>query len=121
MGIDESVFEKETIHIHIPEGAVPKDGPSAGITLLTAITSLLTNKKVKPFLAMSGEITLRGKVLAVGGIKEKILAAKRAGMKEIILCKMNRKDVEEINPDFLGNLKFHYVDKMSEVLDIALV
>ena len=120
LGIENSVFEKETIHVHVPEGATPKDGPSAGITMLTAITSLLTNKKIKPFLAMSGEITLRGKVLPVGGIKEKILAAKRSGMKEIILCKMNRKDVEEINPDFLGNLKFHYVDKMMEVLELAL-
>ncbi|MFM7018733.1 endopeptidase La, partial [Flavobacterium sp.] len=121
LNIDNSVFEKETIHIHVPEGATPKDGPSAGITMLTAITSLLTNRKVKPLLAMSGEITLRGKVLPVGGIKEKILAAKRAGMKEIILCKMNRKDVEEINPDFLGNLQFHYVDRMTDVLEIALV
>jgi ATP-dependent Lon protease len=121
LGIENSVFEKETIHVHVPEGATPKDGPSAGITMLTAITSLLTNRKVKPLLAMSGEITLRGKVLPVGGIKEKILAAKRAGMKEIILCKMNRKDVEEINQDFLGNLQFHYVDKMMEVLDIALM
>ncbi len=121
LGIENSVFEKETIHVHVPEGAIPKDGPSAGITMLTALTSLLTNKKVKPFLAMSGEITLRGKVLPVGGIKEKILAAKRSGMKEIILCKMNRKDVEEINPDFLGNLKFHYVDRMNEVLELALV
>ena len=121
LGIENSVFEKETIHVHVPEGAIPKDGPSAGITMLTALTSLLTNRKVKPFLAMSGEITLRGKVLPVGGIKEKILAAKRSGMKEIILCKMNRKDVEEINPDFLGNLKFHYVDRMTEVLELALV
>jgi ATP-dependent Lon protease len=121
LSIDNSVFEKETIHVHVPEGATPKDGPSAGITMLTAITSLLTNRKVKPLLAMSGEITLRGKVLPVGGIKEKILAAKRAGMKEIILCKMNRRDVEEINQDFLGNLQFHYVDKMMEVLDIALI
>jgi ATP-dependent Lon protease len=121
LNIDNSVFEKETIHVHVPEGATPKDGPSAGITMLTAITSLLTNRKVKPLLAMSGEITLRGKVLPVGGIKEKILAAKRAGMKEIILCKMNRKDVEEINPDFLGNLQFHYVDRMTDVLEIALV
>ncbi len=121
LNIDESVFEKETIHVHVPEGAIPKDGPSAGITMLSALTSLLTNRKIKPFLAMSGEITLRGKVLPVGGIKEKILAAKRAGMKEIILCKMNRKDVEEINPDFLGNLKFHYVDKMNEVLELSLV
>ncbi|MEN9522856.1 MAG: hypothetical protein RL065_1233 [Bacteroidota bacterium] len=121
LNIDNSVFEKETIHIHVPEGATPKDGPSAGITMLTAITSLLTNRKVKPLLAMSGEITLRGKVLPVGGIKEKILAAKRAGMKEIILCKMNRKDVEEINQDFLGNLQFHYVDRMTDVLEIALV
>jgi ATP-dependent Lon protease len=121
LNVDFSLIEKNTIHLHVPEGAVPKDGPSAGITMLTALVSLLTGRRVKPLLAMTGEITLRGKVLPVGGIKEKILAAKRGGMKEIVLCKMNQKDVEEINPDFLGDMKFHYVDKMSEVLEIALM
>lgn len=121
LNVDFSILEKNTIHLHVPEGAVPKDGPSAGITMLTALVSLLTGRRVKPLLAMTGEITLRGKVLPVGGIKEKILAAKRGGMKEIVLCKMNQKDVEEINPDFLGDLKFHYIDKMSEVLEIALM
>ncbi len=121
LNVDFSLIEKNTIHLHVPEGAVPKDGPSAGITMLTALVSLLTGRRVKPLLAMTGEITLRGKVLPVGGIKEKILAAKRGGLKEIVLCKMNQKDVEEINPDFLGDMKFHYVDKMSEVLEIALM
>lgn len=119
LGIDPKLFEENDIHIHIPEGAIPKDGPSAGITMLTALSSVFTKKRVKPFLAMSGEITLRGKVLPVGGIKEKILAAKRAGIKEIILCQQNQKDVEEINQDFLSGLTFHYVDRMGEVLDIA--
>ncbi len=118
-GIEPKLFEENDIHIHIPEGAIPKDGPSAGITMLTALTSAFTKKRVKPFLAMSGEITLRGKVLPVGGIKEKILAAKRAGIKEIILCEQNQKHVEEINQDFLSGLTFHYVDRMGEVLDIA--
>ena len=120
LGIDQEVFKTKNIHIHIPEGAIPKDGPSAGITMLTAITSVLSGKKVKPFLAMTGEITLRGKVLPVGGIKEKMLAAKRAGMKEIILCEANKKHVEEINPDYIKGLKFHYVTKMQEVIDLAL-
>ncbi|HFA49812.1 MAG TPA: endopeptidase La [Bacteroidetes bacterium] len=119
LGVDPKAFEENDIHIHIPEGAIPKDGPSAGITMLTALTSAFTKKRVKPFLAMSGEITLRGKVLPVGGIKEKILAAKRAGIKELILCQQNQKNVEEINQDFLKGLKFHYVDRMEEVLDIA--
>ncbi|MEZ4931889.1 MAG: S16 family serine protease [Saprospiraceae bacterium] len=118
LGIDPKLFEENDIHIHIPEGAIPKDGPSAGITMLILL-SVFTKKRVKPFLAMSGEITLRGKVLPVGGIKEKILAAKRAGIKEIILCQQNQKDVEEINQDFLSGLTFHYVDRMGEVLDIA--
>src|SRR5690606_18210777 len=96
------------------------DGPSAGITMMTAIASALTGKKVKPFLAMTGEITLRGQVLPVGGIKEKILAAKRAGLKEIVLCSQNEKDVSEVETSFIKGLKFHYVDKMSEVLSIAL-
>lgn len=118
-GIDPKKFAESEIHIHIPEGAIPKDGPSAGVTMLTALTSAFTNKRIKSHLAMSGEITLRGKVLPVGGIKEKILAAKRAGIKEIILCHRNQKDVEEINQDFLKGLKFHYVKKMEEVLEIA--
>jgi ATP-dependent Lon protease len=119
-GIDPEVFKKKNIHIHVPEGAVPKDGPSAGITMMTALASAFTGKRVKPFLAMTGEITLRGQVLPVGGIKEKILAAKRAGLKEIILCWQNEKDVEEINPEFIKGLKFYYVKTMQQVLDIAL-
>ena len=104
----------------MPEGATPKDGPSAGVTMMTAITSALTGKRVKPYLAMTGEITLRGQVLPVGGIKEKILAAKRAGLKEIILCNQNEKDVSEVEPAFIKGLKFHFVDKMEDVLKIAL-
>ncbi len=119
--LDMKLFEKKNIHIHVPEGAVPKDGPSAGITMMSAIASALTGKKVKPFLAMTGEITLRGQVLPVGGIKEKVLAAKRAGLKEIILCWQNEKDVDEIEPDFIRGIKFHYVKNMSQVLDLALV
>ena len=99
---------------------MPKDGPSAGITMMTAIASALTEKRVKPFLAMTGEITLRGQVLPVGGIKEKVLAAKRAGMKEIILCKLNEKDVTEIDSTYIKGVKFHYVKTMKEVLDLAL-
>lgn len=120
MGIDPEMFEKSDIHIHIPEGAIPKDGPSAGVTMLSALTSAFTNRPMKPFLAMTGEITLRGKVLPVGGIKEKILAAKRAGLREVLLCKDNRKHVEEIEPEFIQGLHFHYVDKMDEVLAFAL-
>lgn len=120
LGVDAKAFEEHDIHLHVPEGAIPKDGPSAGITMLTSLTSAFTGQPVKPFVAMTGEITLRGKVLPVGGIKDKILAAKRAGIKEIILCKTNRKDVEEINQDFIRGLKFHYVDRMEEVLEIAL-
>jgi ATP-dependent Lon protease len=118
--IDISKLEHNSLHIHVPEGATPKDGPSAGITMLCSMVSALTGKKLRPFIAMTGEITLRGQVLPVGGIKEKVLAAKRAGMKEIILCNMNEKDVEDINPNFIKGLKFHYVDKMEEVLQIAL-
>lgn len=118
--IDSSVFGKNDIHIHVPEGATPKDGPSAGVTMMTSIASVITGKRVKPFLAMTGEITLRGQVLPVGGIKEKILAAKRAGLKEIILCSQNQKDVEEVEPDFIKGLKFHFVDRMEEVLKLAL-
>ena len=120
LGIDPDIFTKKDIHIHVPEGATPKDGPSAGVTMLSAMTSALTKKPLKPFLAMTGEITLRGKVLPVGGIKEKILAAKRAGMKEILLCQANQKHVEEINADFIKGLKFHFVDKMEDVLAVAL-
>lgn len=119
--LDTKLFEKKNIHIHVPEGAVPKDGPSAGVTMMTAIASALTGRKVKPFLAMTGEITLRGQVLPVGGIKEKVLAAKRAGLKEIILCVQNEKDVEEIHSEFIKGIKFHYVRTMSQVLDFALV
>jgi len=120
LGIDPERFEQYDIHLHIPEGAIPKDGPSAGIAMLTTLTSVLTNRPVKPYVAMTGEITLRGKVLPVGGIKEKILAAKRAGMKEIILCHENKRNVEEINPDYIKGLTFHYVDRTKEVLDLAL-
>ena len=120
LGVDPKVIEEHDIHIHVPEGAIPKDGPSAGVTMLTALTSAFTKKPVKPFLAMTGEITLRGKVLPVGGIKEKILAAKRAGIKEIILCKDNQKNVEEINQEFISGLTFHFVDRMEEVLNLAI-
>lgn len=120
LGLAPDTFEKHAVHIHVPEGAVPKDGPSAGITMLTAIVSAFTGKRVKPYLAMTGEITLRGQVLPVGGIKEKILAAKRAGMKEIILCAQNEKDVMEINPNFIKGLQFHYVSDMMSVLALAL-
>ncbi len=118
---DQSVFDRYNVHVHVPEGATPKDGPSAGITMLTSLASLFTQRKVKPNLAMTGEITLRGEVLPVGGIKEKILAAKRAKIKEIILCEKNRQDIEDIKPDYLKGLTFHYVNSMKEVLDIALM
>lgn len=120
LGISEEDIEKKNIHVHVPEGATPKDGPSAGIAMLTSMVSSFKNKKVKPHLAMTGEITLRGKVLPVGGIKEKLLAATRAGIKEVILCEANRKDVEEIKKDYLKQLKVNYVKNMSEVIDIAL-
>ncbi len=115
------VFEKWDIHIHVPEGATPKDGPSAGITMLTAIASAFTQRKVKANLAMTGEITLRGRVLPVGGIKEKILAAKRADIKEIILSEDNRKDIAEIKEDYIKGVKFHYVSTMIEVIEMALM
>lgn len=121
IGIDEKMFEEHNIHIHVPAGAVPKDGPSAGITMVTSLVSTLTGRKVKKAIAMTGEITLRGKVLPVGGIREKILAAKRAGIKEIILCSENRKDVEEVKKEYLKGLKFHYVDNISEVIKTALL
>ncbi len=120
IGINPDIFEKYNVHIHVPEGATPKDGPSAGITMLTSLVSLFTQKRVKKSLAMTGEITLRGRVLPVGGIKEKILAAKRAKIKEIILCNENRKDIEEIKPAYLKGLTFHFVSDMSEVITIAI-
>ncbi|MEL6924593.1 MAG: endopeptidase La, partial [Bacteroidota bacterium] len=118
LGIDSKKFEEFDIHIHVPEGAIPKDGPSAGITMLTALASAFNKRSVKPFVAMTGEITLRGKVLPVGGIKEKILAAKRAGIQEVILCKENKKHIEEIEAEYINGMTFHYVDKMREVLNI---
>ena len=120
LNIPEGIFENWNIHIHVPEGAIPKDGPSAGITMVTSLASALTQRKVKANLAMTGEITLRGKVLPVGGIREKILAAKRAGIKDIILCKDNKKDIDEIQPLYLKGVEFHYVSDIQEVLDIAL-
>ncbi|OIQ30257.1 MAG: endopeptidase La [Bacteroidetes bacterium MedPE-SWsnd-G2] len=120
LGVNPEVFEKYNVHIHVPEGATPKDGPSAGVTMLTSLVSLYTQKRVKKSLAMTGEITLRGKVLPVGGIKEKILAAKRAKIKEILLCEDNRKDIEEINQDYLKGLTFHYVSDMLDVVKIAI-
>ncbi len=121
LALDTEVIENNKIHIHVPAGATPKDGPSAGIAMLTSMVSTFTQRKVKANLAMTGEITLRGKVLPVGGIKEKILAAKRAGIKEIILCKENESDIKEIDESYIKGLKFHYVAKMDEVLDIALL
>jgi ATP-dependent Lon protease len=120
-GINTELFEKYDIHIHVPEGAIPKDGPSAGVTMVTSIASLLTQRKVRSKIAMTGEITLRGKVLPVGGIKEKILAAKRAGITDILLCALNRKDIEEIDEKYLKGLTFHYVNTIREVLDFALL
>ncbi|MBC8047582.1 MAG: endopeptidase La [Fimbriimonadaceae bacterium] len=120
-GIGIDVFENTNIHIHVPEGAIPKDGPSAGVTMLTSLASALTKRKVKPHLAMTGEITLRGKVLPVGGIKEKVLAAKRAGVKDIIMCKQNEKDVKEINKAFIKDVRFHYVENMMQVTEFALM
>jgi len=120
-GIEHRLFEEYNLHVHVPEGATPKDGPSAGVTMLTAITSALTQKKVRSRIAMTGEITLRGKVLPVGGIKEKILAAKRAKIKDIVLCRQNEKDVIDINAEYLKGLSFHYVNQMSEVLDYAIL
>src|SRR6202012_1861982 len=119
--IDPDSFNKKTVHVHVPEGAVPKDGPSAGVTMVTAIASAFTGKRVKPYLAMTGEITLRGQVLPVGGIKEKILAARRAGLKEVILCWQNEKDVQEIDSSFIKGLKFNFVKTMQQVLELALV
>ncbi|MEY3404587.1 MAG: endopeptidase La, partial [Bacteroidota bacterium] len=121
LNIDHRVFQQYDLHIHVPAGAVPKDGPSAGITILTSLASIYTQRKVRDRIAMTGEITLRGKVLPVGGIKEKILAAKRSGIKEIILCRKNKKDIEEVEKNYLKGLKFHYVEKAEDVLKIALL
>jgi len=121
LGIDYKVFEKYDLHIHVPAGAVPKDGPSAGITMLVSLASVFTQRKVRNKIAMTGEITLRGKVLPVGGIKEKILAAKRSGIKEIILCSKNRKDIDEIEKSYIADIKVHYVDHVDEVISIALL
>ena len=120
-GIDHRLFDLWDVHVHVPAGATPKDGPSAGVTMLTALTSAFTQRQVKPHLAMTGEITLRGKVLPVGGIKEKILAAKRANIKDIILCKSNQKDILEIKESYITDLNFHYVTEMKEVIDLALI
>jgi ATP-dependent Lon protease len=121
LGIDPQLFEEWNVHVHVPEGAIPKDGPSAGITMTTALASAFTKRKVRKNLAMTGEITLRGKVLPVGGIKEKILAAKRAGITDIILCAENEKDIDEIKPVYLKGLTFHYVKDIMEVIDFALL
>ena len=121
LAVDPRIFEHWNLHLHVPEGATPKDGPSAGITMATSLASAITQRKVRPYLAMTAEITLRGKVLPVGGIKEKILAAKRAGIKEIIICKDNRKDIEEIPEMYLRGVSFHYVDTVQEVFDYALL
>jgi len=121
IGMKSEIFDKWDVHIHVPEGAIPKDGPSAGITMATALASAYTQRKVKKHLAMTGEITLRGKVLPVGGIKEKILAAKRAGIKEIILSEQNRKNLEDINEIYLKGLTFHFVRNVGDVFEIALL
>jgi ATP-dependent Lon protease len=121
LSLDPAVFNSWNVHIHVPEGAIPKDGPSAGITMATSIASAFTQRKVRANLAMTGEITLRGKVLPVGGIREKILAAKRAGITDIILCAENRRDIEEIPAEYLKGLEFHYVNEISEVWNIALL
>ncbi|MDR1919593.1 MAG: endopeptidase La, partial [Tannerellaceae bacterium] len=120
-GIAEDMFENWNVHVHVPEGAIPKDGPSAGVTMVTSLVSAFTQRKVKGNIAMTGEITLRGKVLPVGGIKEKILATKRAGIKEIVLCNENRKDINEINSEYLKGLTFHYVEDIREVVNLALL
>jgi ATP-dependent Lon protease len=120
LGLEETIFDERNVHVHVPEGAIPKDGPSAGVTMVTSLASSFTGRKVKPRIAMTGEITLRGKVLPVGGIKEKILAARRAGINEIILSKENRKDINEIKPIYIEGLTFHYVDDILEVLNLAL-
>jgi ATP-dependent Lon protease len=118
--IDPELFQNKDVHVHVPEGAIPKDGPSAGVTMLTALASIFTSRKVKSHLAMTGEITLRGTVLPVGGIKEKVLAAKRAGIQHVLMCKENEKHVKEIEKDYIKGLKFTFVETMDEVLDFAL-
>ena len=120
-GINYELFDKYNVHVHVPEGAIPKDGPSAGVTMVTSLVSSFTQRKVRDHLAMTGEITLRGKVLPVGGIKEKILAAKRAGITDIILCKENKRDIDEIKPIYLQGLTFHYVDTIKDVISEALL
>ena len=120
-GISRKKLDTHSVHIHVPEGAIPKDGPSAGITMTTALVSAFTGKKVRPRIAMTGEMTLRGKVLPIGGVKEKILAAKRAGITDLILCEENRKDVEDIAAKYLKGLSFHYVKDIQEVIDFALL
>ncbi|MBQ6572144.1 MAG: endopeptidase La, partial [Alistipes sp.] len=120
LGINPELFEKRNLNIHVPEGAIPKDGPSAGITMVTSIVSTFTGRQIKERIAMTGEMTLRGRVMPVGGIKEKILAAKRAGIEEIILCEENRKDVEEIKAEYVNGLTFHYVSRIEQVLELAL-
>ena len=121
LGIDQKLIDENSVHVHVPEGAIPKDGPSAGITMTTALVSAFTRRKVRNNTAMTGEITLRGKVLPVGGIKEKILAAKRAGITDIVICEENRKDIEEIKNTYLKGLKFHYVTDIMEVINFALL
>jgi ATP-dependent Lon protease len=121
LGIDPDIFQKWNVHIHIPEGATPKDGPSAGVTMFTALASAFTQRKVRSGIAMTGETTLRGKVLPVGGIKEKILAAKRAKIKDIVLSVENKKDIEDIKESYISGLSFHYVNNMTEVIDYALL
>ena len=115
------MFDHWSVHIHVPEGATPKDGPSAGITIATSIASALTQRRVRDHVAMTGEITLRGRVLPVGGIKEKILAAKRAGITDIVMSEENRRDIDEINPTYVRGLKFHFVKEVHEVFDFALL
>jgi len=121
LGIDHRIFQQYDLHVHVPAGAVPKDGPSAGITMLTSLASIFTQRKVKSKMAMTGEITLRGKVLPVGGIKEKILAAKRSGIKEIVMSSKNRRDILEIEKHYVKGLTFRYVDTVDEVLKVALL
>ena len=115
------MIDTHSVHIHVPEGAIPKDGPSAGITMTTALVSAFTCRKVRPRIAMTGEMTLRGKVLPIGGVKEKILAAKRAGITDLVLCQDNQKDVEDIAPKYLKGLSFHYVKDIQEVIEFALL
>ena len=121
LDLEPEVFANWNVHVHVPEGAIPKDGPSAGVTMVTSLASAFTQRKVKKNLAMTGEITLRGKVLPVGGIKEKILAAKRAGITEIILSEQNSKNLEEIKEDYLKGVKFHFVNTIMDVLEIAFL